>query len=198
MNDQRMGTVLAVLSGEGARSVVDIGCGEGRLLQLLLRNAGFERIVGLDVSLQALERAADRLHLDRLPQAKRERVTLLHGSVLYRDKRIAGHDAAVAIEVIEHLDPPRLAAFGRTIFEFARPRVVVVTTPNVEYNVHFTTLPAGRLRHRDHRFEWTRDEFRSWADVLGERYGYARRFLAVGPEDAASGPPTQMGVFVRV
>ena len=99
--------------------------------------------------------------------------------------------------MIEHLDPPRLAAFERTVFEFARPRVVVVTTPNVEYNVHFPTLPAGRFRHRDHRFEWTRERFRSWAATLGERYGYVHRFLGVGPDDAVTGPPTQMGVFVR-
>jgi len=99
--------------------------------------------------------------------------------------------------VIEHLDRARLAAFERTVFEFARPRLVVVTTPNVEYNVHFANLPAGRLRHRDHRFEWTRAEFREWGAAVGARHGYAPRFVSVGPDDATTGPPTQMGIFVR-
>jgi 3' terminal RNA ribose 2'-O-methyltransferase Hen1 len=197
LNDQRMGTVLAALAAEDVQSVVDLGCGEGRFLQLLVRDRRFARVTGLDVSLQALERAADRLHLDRMPAATRDRIALLHGSVLYRDKRLAGHDAIVAVEVIEHLDPPRLAAFERTVFEFARPRLVVVTTPNVEYNVHFENLPAGRLRHRDHRFEWTRAEFRAWAADVGTRHGYAVRFVSVGPDDATTGAPTQMGIFVR-
>ena len=130
-------------------------------------------------------------------EATRDRIALLHGSVLYRDKRLAGHDAVVAVEVIEHLDRPRLAAFERTVFEFARPRLVVVTTPNVEYNVHFANLPDGRLRHRDHRFEWTRAEFREWGATVGARHGYAPRFVSVGPDDATTGPPTQMGIFVR-
>jgi len=180
-----------------AKSVIDLGCGEGRLLQILLRDGSFERLTGMDVSLQALERTEERLHLDRLPEPVRRKIALVHGSVLYRDKRLADHDAAVAIEVIEHLDPPRLAAFERTLFEFARPRVAIVTTPNVEYNVRFANLPAGRLRHRDHRFEWTRDEFRSWAGAIGARFGYATRFVPVGPEDATIGPPTQMGIFTR-
>jgi 3' terminal RNA ribose 2'-O-methyltransferase Hen1 len=198
LNERRMGGVLSVLTAEGVRSVVDLGCGEGRLLQTLLRDAIFERLVGVDVSVQALERAGERLHLERLPAPKRARITLLQGSVLYRDKRLAGYDAVVATELVEHLDPPRLAAFERTVFEFARPRLVVVTTPNVEYNVHFANLPAGRLRHRDHRFEWTRDEFRSWAGAVGRRFGYEPRFVPVGPEDAATGAPTQMGIFARV
>ena len=189
--------MLAVLKAEGARSVLDLGCGEGRFLRALLADAAFEQIVGVDVSHRALERASERLRLEDLPARRRERISLLHGALTYRDKRLAGFDAAVVIEVIEHLDPPRLRAFERVLFECARPTSVVITTPNVEYNVHFPGLPAGRFRHRDHRFEWTRAEFEAWAAEQAARFGYAVRFLPVGPNDPATGAPTQMGVFRR-
>src|SRR6266704_1174672 len=130
----------------------------------------------MDVSYRALEIAKDRLNLDRLPEMQRRRIQLLHGSLNYRDKRLAGFDAAAVVEVIEHLDPPRLTAFERVLFEFARPGTVVVTTPNVEYNVKFESLPAGQFRHRDHRFEWTRAEFREWATGVAKRFGYSARF----------------------
>ena len=97
--------------------------------------------------------------------------------------------------MVEHLDPPRLSAFERVLFEFARPAAVVLTTPNAEYNVKWETLPAGNFRHRDHRFEWTRAEFRAWAERVADRFGYVVRFLPVGPEDPVVGPPTQLGVF---
>ena len=132
-----------------------------------------------------------------MPERRRERLTLLHGSLTYRDKRLEGFDAAAVIEVIEHLELMRLRAFERVLFEFARPRVVVVTTPNVEYNVHFADLPAGRFRHRDHRFEWTRAEFQAWARGVAERFGYSTTFLPVGSDDPVTGAPTQMGVFRR-
>lgn len=208
LNTQRLATVLAALRGAAARSVIDLGCGEGRLLRLLLADRlattpgrpRFERIVGLDVSLRALQIAAERLRLDRLPAAQRERIELLHGALTYRDHRMrrddgTPFDAATCVEVIEHLDPPRLAAFERVVFEFARPRTVIVTTPNRAYNVKWPTLPAGQLRHRDHRFEWTRPEFETWGRGVAERFGYDVRFVAVGPEDEEVGAPTQMGVF---
>jgi 3' terminal RNA ribose 2'-O-methyltransferase Hen1 len=195
--DERVGTVLAVLKAESARSVLDLGCGEGRFLRTLLANAAFDKIVGVDVSHRALERASERLRLEDLPARRRERISLLHGALTYRDKRLAGFDAAVIIEVIEHLEPARLRAFERVVFEFARPTTVIVTTPNVEYNVHFPGLPAGRFRHRDHRFEWTRAEFEAWSAEVAARHGYAVRFLPVGPNDPTTGAPTQMGVFRR-
>ncbi|HNQ89182.1 MAG TPA: 3' terminal RNA ribose 2'-O-methyltransferase Hen1 [Verrucomicrobiota bacterium] len=195
LNAQRLGAVLAVLKAAGAQSVLDLGCGEGRLLQRLLRERQFVRITGLDVSHRMLENAADNLRVGRLPARERERLTLLHGSLMYRDQRLAGFDAAAVVEVIEHLDPPRLAAFERVLFEFARPRTAVITTPNREYNRMWDSLPAGQFRHRDHRFEWTRAEFQSWATAVAARFHYAVRFLPVGPEDAAAGSPTQMAVF---
>jgi 3' terminal RNA ribose 2'-O-methyltransferase Hen1 len=152
-------------------------------------------VVGVEVSYRVLERAASRLRLDTMPENRRKRVELLHGSLVYRDKRLEGFDAAAVVEVIEHLDPFRLAAFERVVFEFARPKTVIVTTPNREYNVKWETLEAGTLRHRDHRFEWTREEFKAWAQGVCWRHGYAVEIVPVGPVDAEVGPPSQMGVF---
>jgi 3' terminal RNA ribose 2'-O-methyltransferase Hen1 len=195
--EQRIGAVMAALRSSGAKRVLDLGCGEGRLLRELLKDNTFAEIVGLDVSHRVLEIAAQRLHLDNLPTIQKERIRLLHGSLTYRDARLAGYDAATVVEVIEHQDAPRLAAFGRVLFEFAHPQTVVVTTPNVEYNVKFETLPAGKMRHKDHRFEWTRAEFQSWASKIAAQFGYSVRFLPIGPEDQTVGSPTQMGIFSR-
>ncbi|HKQ75735.1 MAG TPA: 3' terminal RNA ribose 2'-O-methyltransferase Hen1 [Blastocatellia bacterium] len=196
LNARRISSVVDALTQSGARRVVDLGCGEGNLLRALLEEKSFTEIAGVDVSYRALEIARDRLKLDRAPQKQKERIRLMQGSLTYRDKRLAGYDAATVIEVIEHLDPPRLSAFERVLFEFAKPGAVVITTPNVEYNVKFEGLPAGKLRHKDHRFEWTRSEFQGWANAAAERFGYSVRFAPVGPEDETVGAPTQMAVFM--
>lgn len=197
LNEQRLGAVVASLRANGAKRVLDLGCGEGKLIRELLKEKNFEEIVGLDVSIRTLEVAQRRLKVDRLPTMQANRLKLIHGSLMYRDKRLEGFDAAAVVEVVEHLDPPRLSAFERVLFEFARPRTVVLTTPNREFNVTWETLPAGKFRHPDHRFEWTRQEFQGWAQRLGERFGYAVKFLPVGPEHPEYGPPTQMAVFQR-
>ncbi|WP_406701125.1 3' terminal RNA ribose 2'-O-methyltransferase Hen1 [Singulisphaera sp. Ch08] len=197
LNEQRHGTVLAALRASGARKVLDLGCGEGKLLRALLKDSQFAEIVGLDVSIRSLEIAQDRLKLDRLPTNQEGRIKLIHGSLMYRDRRLEGFDAAAVVEVVEHLDPPRLLAFERVLFEFARPRTVVLTTPNREYNVTWENVGTERLRHTDHRFEWTRAEFQDWAQGIATRFGYSVRFLPVGPEDETLGPPTQMAVFDR-
>lgn len=197
LHEQRLGAVLAVLNNCGAKRILDLGCGEGKLLKLLLQNKSFDTILGLDVSYRALAIARSRLHLDRLPAMQQQRITLLHGALTYRDKRLAGYDAAAVVEVIEHLDLARLTAFERVLFEYAQPTTVVVTTPNAEYNIKFETLSAGTLRHKDHRFEWTRQEFQTWATQVSERFGYSVRFLPIGPEDSSVGAPSQMGIFSR-
>jgi len=195
LNDQRLGAVLSALKASGAKCVLDLGCGEGRLLRLLMAEKQFEQILGMDVSYRSLEIAKERLNLDRLAPAQKHRLSLIQGSLIYRDKRLNGFDAAVVVEVIEHLDPPRLAAFERVVFECAKPRTVILTTPNAEYNVKWESLPAGKFRHRDHRFEWTRGQFQEWARQIGERFGYTAEFLPVGPVDPVVGPPTQMVVL---
>ena len=195
--EQRIGAVLSALRAVGAKTVLDLGCGEGKLLKPLLQDKAFERVVGMDVSWRSLETARRRLYMDQMPDAQRKRIEIIHGSLMYRDKRLEGFDAATVIEVIEHLDPPRLAAFERVLFECAQPKAAIITTPNSEYNLKFETLPAGQFRHKDHRFEWSRQEFSSWAHGIGERFGYSVRFLPIGPEDSVLGAPTQMGVFTK-
>ena len=197
-HDERLATTLEVLKQSGAKSVMDLGCGEGKLLTLLLHERTFERILGLDVSYRTLERASKRLHLEHLPPKQRERITLLHGALTYRDQRLNGYDAAAVIEVIEHLDETRLAAFERVLFEFARPTTIVVTTPNAEYNVKFPTLAAGQFRHKDHRFEWSRQQFQDWAERVAEQHGYTVRFQPVGSADSEVGALSQMCIFSRV
>jgi 3' terminal RNA ribose 2'-O-methyltransferase Hen1 len=195
LNEQRYGAVIAAIRSTDAQSVLDLGCGNGKLLRALLADSSFRRIVGVDVSHAALELARDRLRLDQLAPRQRERIELFQTALTYRDRRLAGFDAAAVVEVIEHLDEPRLRSFERVVFGHARPRSVVVTTPNREYNAKFEGLPAGRFRHRDHRFEWTRHEFEAWSGRVAADHGYTVRFSPIGPEDPQLGAPTQMAVF---
>jgi len=194
----RRGAVLAVLLAADAHRVGDVGCGEGGLTAALLADPTFTEVIAADVSARALEIAERRLKVDRMPERQRDRLRLVQSSLTYRDTRLAGLDALVLMEVVEHVDPWRLPALERTVFADAAPRLVVVTTPNVEHNVRFEFLTEGALRHRDHRFEWTRAEFAAWADAVADQYGYALRYLPVGEDDPEVGPPTQMAVFTRI
>jgi 3' terminal RNA ribose 2'-O-methyltransferase Hen1 len=197
LHEQRLDCVVEVLKAAGARRVVDLGCGSGKLLKRLMAEAQFVAIVGVDVGIPDLEIAARRLRLEALSERQRGRITLLQGALTYRDDRIAGFDAAALVEVIEHIAPDRLGSVERALFEFAQPRLLVVTTPNREYNAKFSGMAAGTLRHPDHRFEWTRAEFRAWVDGITARFGYGARIVPVGEEDAALGPPSQMAIFER-
>ena len=197
LNEHRLEAVFQALKTSGAARVLDLGCGEGKLLRRLLIDPQFTEIVGMDVAARALDLAESRLKLDRLPAKQRDRIRLLHGSLMYRDPRLSGFEAAAVVEVIEHLDPPRLRAFEQVLFEAARPATVALTTPNAEYNVKWPSLPAGRFRHADHRFEWTRAQFQAWAHEVASRFGYTVTFRPVGDDDPAVGAPTQMAVFVR-
>ncbi|MFE9605941.1 3' terminal RNA ribose 2'-O-methyltransferase Hen1 [Streptomyces hokutonensis] len=192
---QRRDAIVEALKASGAGRVLDLGCGQGQLVQALLKDTRFTEIVGVDVSMRALTIAARRLKLDRMGERQSSRVQLFQSSLAYTDNRLKGYDAAVLSEVIEHLDLPRLPALEYAVFGAARPRTVVVTTPNVEYNVRWETLPAGHVRHGDHRFEWTRAEFGEWAAKVAGRHGYEVEFVPVGPDDPEVGPPTQMAVF---
>jgi 3' terminal RNA ribose 2'-O-methyltransferase Hen1 len=196
LHEERLKAVAVVLHERGARRVLDLGCGEGKLIHHLLQDRQFTEILGVDASSIALARAARLLHLDQAPA--QGRVRLMHGALTYRDKRLDGFDAAAIVEVIEHLDPFRLAAFERVVFESARPNLVVVTTPNREYNELFENFPSDAFRHPDHRFEWTRAEFATWANTVAGRFGYTAEFTGIGPVDLDHGQPSQMAIFSRL
>ncbi|MGB3300728.1 MAG: 3' terminal RNA ribose 2'-O-methyltransferase Hen1 [Phormidesmis sp.] len=194
LNQQRLERVTQMLKHHNAKRVVDLGCGEGNLLRSLIAEPTFDKITGVDVSYSALEKAKKRLRLDDLPVHQQSRIHLMQGSLIYRDDRLQGYDAATVVEVIEHLEPGRLAAFEQVLFGLTQPELVIVTTPNVEYNVLYP-MSAGEFRDQDHRFEWTRQQFRDWAEAIAAKYGYAVDFQGIGDEYEKLGTPTQMGVF---
>jgi 3' terminal RNA ribose 2'-O-methyltransferase Hen1 len=194
LNVLRLEAALGAIKRSGAESVIDLGCGEGNLLRLLMKERSFTRVAGVDVSRIALERVRDKLKLDRLPEAQQKRLALFQSSVTYRDKRFRGYDAAALVEVMEHLDENRLDTLAAVVFGDARPGTVVISTPNSEYNELYG---IAYFRHGDHRFEWTRTQFQSWAQETAEHYGYSVSFEDIGEADEKMGAPTQMGVFVR-
>jgi 3' terminal RNA ribose 2'-O-methyltransferase Hen1 len=188
---------VEALTASGASRVADLGCGGGKLLKRLMAERQFQEILGVDIGIRSLEIAARRLRLDTLNERQRARIKLIQGALTYRDTRIERFDAVALVEVIEHIDPERLPSVERVLFEFAKPSVAVVTTPNREYNAKFEGLPLGTLRHADHRFEWTRAEFEAWANAAANRFGYTVRFAPIGELDAELGAPTQMAIFER-
>lgn len=197
LNAQRLRAVKDAVLSSGAASVIDMGCGECRLTSLLLSEPQIRKVTACDVSAGALEKAAQRLRLDRMPDGKRNKLTLMQASLTYRDKRFEGYDCACVVEVIEHIDPSRIPAFERSVFEFAAPRTVILTTPNREYNEKYAHMRENELRHGDHRFEWTRAEFEKWAGHVCDEFGYRCEISGIGEADEVLGAPTQMGVFTK-
>lgn len=195
LNTRRLEAVRDAVIESGAVSVLDLGCGECKLTSMLLEEKQIQRVAAADVAVRALEKAKQNLRYDRMPPYKKSKLTLMQASLTYKDPRFSGYDAACVVEVIEHLDPQRISAFERVVFEFAAPNTVIVTTPNKEYNSHYEWLTEGRLRHRDHRFEWSREEFAKWAEHVCEVYGYTVERSEIGDVDEECGAPTQMGVF---
>ena len=197
LGEQRQASVLDAVRALGGGRVVDLGCGEGRLLQRLVTEPLVIEVLGVDVSVGALEQAERRLGLDEMSERRRERITLLQGALTYTDDRLRGYDVATMVEVIEHVDSERLGMLADVVFGHAAPAAVVLTTPNREYNTKFEHLSSAGFRHGDHRFEWTRDEFAAWAHGIEDRFGYSVTISGIGPGDPVCGPPTQMAVFSR-
>ena len=195
LHQKRLTAVLEQLKKSGAESVLDLGCGEGKLLRMLLKEKQFTRIAGMDVAYDELLKAKERMHWEEMAPKQKERISLFQGALTYKDKRLEGYDAAAIVEVIEHLDENRLQAFERVVFECAQPKIVILTTPNAEYNALFENMEAGGMRHSDHRFEWTRKEFEAWAEKIAKAYNYNVAFLPLGEVEDKVGAPSQMGIF---
>jgi len=195
LHQLRLDQAYQRLKHSGATSVIDLGCGEGKLMRLLIKDGQFKKIAGMDVAFSELQRAKENLHLDEASPMMRERIQLFQGALTYTDERLKGYDAAALVEVIEHLDPERLSALERVVFGYARPKTVVLSTPNAEYNAVYDTLSADAFRHRDHRFEWTRAEFNQWCDHVCASYGYTVATSGIGESEADFGTPSQMAVF---
>ncbi len=197
LNQQRLDAVIEAVRAAGGGTVLDLGCGEGRLLQRLVAEPSVTRSVGVDVSIGALQRAAKRLRIDEASERGRDRVELVQGALTYLDRRLQGFDVAAVVEVIEHIDPERLDVFAEVLFAHTSPKTVIVTTPNREYNATFEGFELGGLRHSDHRFEWTRAEFADWVASIEDRFGYRSQISGIGADDPETGQPTQMVVFTR-
>ncbi|MEM1324409.1 MAG: 3' terminal RNA ribose 2'-O-methyltransferase Hen1 [Bacteroidota bacterium] len=195
LHQQRLKVVLKELKATGARKVIDLGCGEGKLIRMLLKNKQFEQITGMDISYTELMKCKERLYWDEMAPRQKERIELFQGALTYKDDRLSGFDAAALVEVIEHMDEDRLPAFERVVFEFAQPKTVILTTPNGDYNVLFENLSAGTMRHTDHRFEWSRTQFQNWATQVAEKHNYQVRFASIGEENEKVGAPSQMAIF---
>ncbi|WP_343671278.1 3' terminal RNA ribose 2'-O-methyltransferase Hen1 [Chitinophaga sp.] len=196
LHDVRLQAVYDEIARLRVTSVIDLGCGEGRLLKLLLENKQLQRITGMDVSSHSLEVAARRLKLDKMIESQRKRINLLQGSLTYRDRRLQGYDVAALVEVIEHLDEDRLLALEKNVFNEIQPNTVVLTTPNKEWNVTFTA-DETEMRHGDHRFEWTRAEFQAWCEHIRDVYKYTYEIKPLGEEIETAGAPSQMAVFSK-
>ncbi|MDE6779972.1 MAG: 3' terminal RNA ribose 2'-O-methyltransferase Hen1, partial [Ruminococcus sp.] len=197
LNMQRLEAVKNAVLASGAESVIDLGCGECRLTKLLLDQKQIRKVAAADVSARELEKAKTRLHYDTMNEHRKNKLTLMQASLTYRDKRFSGYDCACVIEVVEHIELLRLPAFERNVFEFAGAKTVILTTPNREYNDNYEFLPEGQLRHNDHRFEWTREDFRQWTEYICQKFGYTVVITGIGDDDGVHGTPTQMGVFTK-
>jgi len=197
LNDLRIKKIIETIQTKDVSNVIDFGCGEGRYLREYLKQPKLKRVTGIEVSPRELLKAEQRLRVDRLPERVRDKLQLLQGSLTYFDKRTKGFDLATCIEVIEHIDEERLDAFKASLFGYASPRNVIITTPNIEYNVLFENMPVGKLRHADHRFEWDRATFTKWCEDVASEFSYSVEFDYIGEENSTHGAPTQMAVFQK-
>lgn len=192
LHRERLETVVALLLDRGVRTVCDLGCGSGALLERLMAETQFEALIGVEQSAAALERLRGRL----APAVAGGRLRLVHGSFTEANPGLSGLDAAVLLETVEHVEPDRLSQVERAIFAIARPALVVITTPNVESN-GLLGLAPGRKRHPDHRFEWPRARFAAWAEGVALRNGYSAAWSEIGWSHPRFGAPTQMACFTR-
>ncbi|MCG6658173.1 methyltransferase domain-containing protein [Halomonas campisalis] len=192
LHQERLRCVAGMLVASGARRVLDLGCGTGTLLQYLLREPQFERLVGLELSGELLAQA--KLRLAAPGAAVAARLELICGSYAERHPRLTGFEAAAMVETIEHVPPEALSRVERAVFDGLRPGLLVMTTPNREFNPLFGLAP-GEFREPDHKFEWDRARFRDWARGVARRNGYRVALSGIGEWHPRLGQPTQLARF---
>ncbi|NXI62786.1 HENMT methyltransferase, partial [Anseranas semipalmata] len=184
------------------KKVADLGCADCTLLWMLKFCNCIEVLAGLDTCASVMK---EKMHTlsplpgDYLQPAERSlTVTLHHGSVAHKDPCMLGFDLVTCIELIEHLEESELEKFPEVVFGFMAPTMVVISTPNSEFN---PLLPGVTVfRHPDHKFEWDRAQFQSWALDTAKRYDYTVEFTGVGSPPTGMedvGFCTQIGVFVK-
>lgn len=192
---QRHQYVRRLLEGEpGESRIIDLGCHDGEFLESLARWGKFAEVVGVDKCPQILRQAQERLA--GMPHDRRAKARVLETSLLSRDVRLCGFDVGVCLEVVEHINPEDLPVFAEVIFGFADLPRIILTTPNQEYNCLFGLKPH-QMRIPDHRFEWTRRQFQTWARGVAALYGYQLQYFAVGDNHPEYGEPTQAAIFTR-
>ncbi|MEX0975890.1 MAG: methyltransferase domain-containing protein [Woeseia sp.] len=195
LHEQRLEAVRAAVRDSRARTVLDLGCGDGDLLLQLVIEPQIEKIIGIDPSLEAL--LSLRIRLDTLSGRALAEVDLLHASMTEAGDRLRGYDCAVLLETIEHTEPGRLSILERSVFGTMRPTTVIVTTPNADYNA-LLGMPPGSFRHPDHRFEWGRPKFRRWAQGVATRNAYRVAFSDIAGQHPIHGGASQMSIFTLV
>ncbi len=196
LNQLRIQAIVDFINSKNPHRVIDLGCGEGRILEAILKQTHTPQVIGVDVSPQELERAEKRLKLEWMTESQLERLKLYQSSALYRDQRLAGADCLLLIEVIEHLESYQLERLARVVFGESAAQNILITTPNRDYNSVFG-MAINQLRHPDHRFEWSQSEFKDWCQQQAERYGYTLQIDGIGPQDPESGHPTQSACFSK-
>lgn len=192
LHQQRLETVLQVLKKSGAKSVLDLGCGEGVLIEKLASIDQFENITGIDICETSLQRARQRLEENHA--CVPDHVHIKTGSFTKADNDLRGFHAAVMVETIEHIDPDKLSTIENAVFSDLRPDMVIITTPNSDYNP-LLGVPDHRMRHPDHRFEWGMKKFRNWCNGVAGRNGYDVDFRHIGGAHPRYGGPTQIAIF---
>uniref|UniRef100_A0AAZ1XKG5 Small RNA 2'-O-methyltransferase n=1 Tax=Oreochromis aureus TaxID=47969 RepID=A0AAZ1XKG5_OREAU len=204
LHKQRHQFVVDFVKRNKPKKVVDLGCGECTLLKMLKFHREIELLVGVDVNGAKVKKKMHGLapiSTDYLePSYDQLRVELYQGSVTQKDARLKGFDLVTSIELIEHLTPADIELFSEVVFGYMTPKTVIISTPNSEFNIF---LPGvSNYRHSDHKFEWTRAEFRSWAMKVSLDYGYEVEFTGVGEapqgQQEAVGFCSQIGVFYQL
>ncbi|WP_303908459.1 methyltransferase [Thiohalomonas denitrificans] len=195
LHEARLDHAFHRIKATGASRILDLGCGSGALLYRLVRDEQFEDIVGVEASGRSLLQA--RNMLSGYLEGRSPRLRLIRGSYADPQRSLTGFDAAAMVETIEHVKPGALSSVERAVFGQMRPGVVLMTTPNREYNPLFGLAP-GELREQDHKFEWDRAKFRSWIAGVACRNGYRVTTDGFGDYDPEFGHPTQTAFLERL